>query len=114
MSPFFEVFFMSLRLVFSFVHSQFDKIIIYIKSLFDWKQRSLWEENDSNFSKIVNKYLALSSEVRGVLLSDIKWSIKKFEDPVVDTKGKIAVITGADQELGRTSAQAMAKLGLKV
>ena len=105
---------MSFRLLVSIVQSQFDKVIIYIKSLFNWKQKSLWDENDSNFSKVVNKYLALSSEMRGVLLNDIKWSIKKFEDPVIDTRGKIAVITGANQELGRTSAQALAKLGLKV
>ena len=113
---FLKLFFLFVRLGLTLVSNGIDTFMLYFKSFIEFVDRFGDEKIGDQLIEHINQCLSLTSQLKNLWLSDIVlWKPITYNvRNANNNSGKVAVVTGADRDVGQYTALILAKLGFKV
>lgn len=112
-----QLLFFVVRLATTFAAKGVETFMKLLKSFIQYVDRFGDEKSGNDLIEHIDQYLSLTSQLKNLWMSDIAyWKPKTFDQRIrADThKGKVAVVTGADRDVGQCTALVLAQIGFKV
>ena len=113
-----KLLFVAIRVAMIGISNGIDSFLRLLKGFIQYVDRSGDENGFGNeIIEHINQYFAITLQLKNLWISDVTyWKPKSFADRISANihSGKVAVVTGADRDVGQYTAFTLAKFGFKV